>query len=265
MFDWSWSSGIAATYWCANICHIGTVKIKNRGIKKVYQYNFNPDMCWYKDVCQNICNDSCIRYMEMDYLLYHSQIPKKQQFPISLRPEAKDFHNFVFLAGIKDDITDFVNAGDNIYITSEYTGNGKTSWAIKMMLKFFDRIWSGNGFRVRGIFIHVPTFLSKLKSNIKNPDIEFESLVNCLADIDLVVWDDIASTGLSQYDHSQLLTYIDQRVLSGKSNIFTGNIPNKENLSKAVGTRLASRILCGQVVELKGRDRRLNGSITSAE
>ena len=226
----------------------------------MYQYNFNPDICWYKNVCQNKCIDSCIRYMEMDYLLYHSQIPKKQQFPISLVPENKDYDNFVYLADIKDDVVNFVNNGENLYITSNYTGNGKTSWAIKMILKYFDSVWSGNGFRVRGVFIHVPTFLNKLKSDIKNPDLEFESLVSCLVDVDLVIWDDIASTGLSQYDHSQLLTYIDQRVLSGKSNIFTGNIPDKESLEKSVGARLTSRILSGEVVELKGRDRRLDGT-----
>ena len=229
----------------------------------MYQYNFNPNQCWYKNVCQNTCDDSCIRYMEMDYLLYRSQIPKKQQFPISLVPEDKDYSNFVYLADIKDDIVDFVNNGENLYITSLYTGNGKTTWSIKMMLKFFDTVWSGNGFRVRGVFIHVPTFLNKLKLDIKNPDIDFENLVDCLTNVDLVVWDDIASTGLSQYDHSQLLTYIDQRVLSGKANIFTGNIPTKENLEKAVGRRLTSRIFSGEVVELKGRDRRLNGSTAS--
>ena len=196
----------------------------------------------------------------MDYLLYHSQIPKKQQFPISLVPENKDYDNFVYLADIKDDIVDFVNNGENLYITSNYTGNGKTSWAIKMLLKYFDSVWSGNGFRIRGVFIHVPTFLNKLKSDIKNPDLGFESLVSCLVDVDLAIWDDIASTGLSQYDHSQLLTYIDQRVLSGKSNIFTGNIPDMEGLEKSVGARLTSRILSGEIVELKGRDRRLDGT-----
>lgn len=196
----------------------------------------------------------------MYYLLYHSQIPRKQQFPISLVPENKDYDNFVYLADIKDDIVNFVNSWENLYITSKYTGNGKTSWAIKMLLKYFDSVWSGNGFRIRGVFIHVPTFLNKLKSDIKNPDLEFEILVSCLVDVDLVVWDDIASTGLSQYDHSQLLTYIDQRVLSGKSNIFTGNIPDKESLEKSVGARLTSRILSGEVVELKGRDRRLDGT-----
>lgn len=201
--------------------------------------------------------------MEMDFLLYHSQIPKKQQVPVLLSPESVDYDNFVFLADIKDDIVDFVNSGENLYITSEYTGNGKTSWAIKLMLKYFNDIWSGNGFRVRGIFIHVPTLLSRLKSDMKNPNQEFENLISILNDVNLVIWDDIASTNLSQYDHSQLLTYIDQRVLSGKSNIFTGNIPNRENLVKAIGTRLTSRILSGEIIELKGRDRRLNGSTAS--
>lgn len=229
----------------------------------MYEYQFNPNNCWYKKVCQNTCESSCIRYMEMDFLLYRSQIPTKRQYPVSLTPESVDYDRFMDLADIKDDINNFVNNGESLYITSEFTGNGKTSWAIKLMLKYFDNIWSGNGFKVRGIFVNVPSFLTQLKSNISNHNTEFENTIDSLSDVDLVIWDDIASTGLTAYEHSQLLSYIDQRVLACKANIFTGNIPDEKQLEKAIGTRLASRVLSGTVIELKGRDRRLNGSVAN--
>jgi len=78
-----------------------------------------------------------------------------------------------------------------------------------------------------------------------------------LATADVVVWDDIASTKLSDYDIQQLLTLIDARVSEGLSNIYTGNITSHEALTKAVGDRLASRIWnLSTLVEFKGKDRR---------
>ena len=80
---------------------------------------------------------------------------------------------------------------------------------------------------------------------------------NALETSDLVVWDDIASTKLSEYDISQLLILVDNRIIDCKSNIFTGNLTSKESVEKAVGSRLASRIWnSSTVVEFKGKDRR---------
>jgi DNA replication protein DnaC len=188
-------------------------------------------------------------------LMTLSNIPKKRQYPVSLMPDTVDYNVFCLLAEIKDDIVNFVNNGENLYLYSTNTGNGKTTWAIKLMLKYFDSVWAGNGFKCRGLFIHVPTFLTQLK-DFNNVDEEFERIKSILKEVDLVIWDDIASTDLSSYDHSQLLTYIDQRILKQKSNIFTGNLGNKD-IEKALGQRLSSRVWNSSVkYELKGKDRR---------
>jgi hypothetical protein len=51
-------------------------------------------------------------------------------------------------------------------------------------------------------------------------------------------------------------------VFEDKCNIFTGNIlPNE--LEKYMGGRLTSRILEGTTIILKGKDKRVNGSITN--
>lgn len=208
--------------------------------------------CWYKNVCTYDFCTNCIRYSEMKYLMDNSGLSKNKQRPIPL-DGSRDPESFQLLAEIKTDIVNFVNNGESLYIFSENTGNGKTSWAIKLLLKYFDSIWAGNGFRVRGYFQHVPTLFNTLKDFSKS----HEALKNMLATTDLVVWDDIASTKLSDYDAQQLLIIIDQRVSDGLANIYTGNLTSQEALIKAVGQRLASRIWnMSTLVEFKGKDRR---------
>ena len=186
-----------------------------------------------------------------------SNLPKSKQRPIALDAPQCDLQAYTRLSEIKSNIEDFVRSGGNLYITSNIAGNGKTSWAIKLLLKYFDMIWAGNGFNVRGIFIHVPTFLMKCKE-FKTVDPEFEKLRKQLFDVDLVVWDDIASTSMSGYDYSQLLVYIDNRMLAEKANIYTGNCDTKEMLEEKLGSKMASRIWGSQteIIKFKGGDQR---------
>ena len=211
-----------------------------------YEYRFDREGCWYKNTCNKYkdddhCHAGCIRFMEMHYLMNNSGIPKHRQYPVTLTATKKDLQAYIELRAIKDDIVNFVKTGSSLYIYSHNFGNGKTTWAIKLMQQFFDNIWAGNGFRCRGIFIHVPTFLVKIKENISHRDPDFELLRERLMTVDLVVWDDIAATKLGDFDHSNLLTYIDQRKLQGLSNIYTGNL-TAEELPEALGNRLTSRV-----------------------
>lgn len=234
----------------------------------MYEFKFNSEQCWYKTVCEHYgneqeCNSRCIRYSEIDYLMYLSNIPKARQQPFKLVPEVADKEAFMFLkTEIKDRVTDFVNNGENLYIYSDNFGNGKTSWAIKIMQEYFNRIWFGNRYRCRGLFIFVPAFLTNIKRNISNPSDEFNDFVDRITTADLVIWDDIGANRLTDFDHTQLLTYIDQRKLSLKSNIYTGNL-NYDKLMEYVGARLTSRIWNDSTtVRLVGCDRRgtTNGS-----
>ena len=217
--------------------------------------SITPDNCWYKSVCSNDCSDNCIRFIEMRHLMETSNIPENRWFSDTLIPDDCDYDAFCELAHIKSDIVNFVNSGENLYLFSDTTGNGKTSWSIKLMLKYFDSVWAGNGFKCRGVFVHTPTLLTKLK-DFNNKDSTFEHLKNIIPEVDIVVWDDIASTNLSNYDYSQLITLIDQRVLNRKSNIYTGNL-KKAGIEKSLGARLASRVWNASTrIELKGSDKR---------
>lgn len=226
----------------------------------MYNYIFDKNKCWYKSICKKYntdnCNENCIRYMEMHYLMETSNIPKSNQFKNELIPNTIDLQSFEFLKELKSDIVNFVNNGENLYIFSKNFGNGKTTWSIKLMQQYFNKIWLGNGFKIRGLFIHTPSFLTKFKEVINKKDEEFEILKKQLTEVDLVIWDDIAATKLSDYDHTNLLSYIDQRKLNGKANIYTGNLDEAE-LIDALGNRLKSRVWNdSSIVEFKGIDRR---------
>lgn len=214
--------------------------------------------CWYEDVCaikQDSCENSCVRYISMCYLVEQSNIPENRQIPTLLYPPKEDKQAFIRLNEIKTNIVDFVESGKNLYIYSNNTGNGKTSWSIKLMMKYFNDIWPGNGDKCRGIFIHAPMFLTQLK-NFGTKDDAFTKLKYNLSTVDLVIWDDIASTGMSAYDLSQLTSYIDVRIFNRVSNIYTGNLGEKE-LEKQLGQRLKSRVWnASEVIEFKGGDNR---------
>lgn len=198
-----------------------------------------------------------IKRKEVLYLAEHSGLPKAQWKTTGLIPEKVDESAFNELQYIRKRIVDFVNKGDNLYICSNNVGNGKTTWSIKMLIDYFrdDRVWAGNGFIVRGLFVHVPTLLYKLK-DFNNPysDEYMNDLLNC----DIVIFDDIAcQEKLSAYDENQLLIIIQHRLFNKKSCIFTSNVTNLRDLASALGSRLASRVYeCSKVIEIKGKGRR---------
>lgn len=222
--------------------------------------------CWYVPVCMGAGKEcrSCLKYFEMSYLMEHSGLPKSKQKPVSeLIPYTDhDIASFQRLDEIRLDIENFVQTGSNLYIASKYTGNGKTSWAIKLLLRYFDRIWGGNGHKVRGLFVHVPTLLLRLK-NFNSPMSKDEYAL--LKECDLIVWDDIASIDLTNYDFAQLNALVDYRLLADKSNIYTSNIPEFDKLCGVLGDRLASRIYkSSEVIIFNGKDNRQYGRSSSS-
>lgn len=199
--------------------------------------------CWYREVCSEAphgCTATCVRFAEMLNLMQMSNLPKYRWFPEPLYAD-KDINAFRELKAIKDDIKNWVKEGNSLYLYSESFGNGKTSWAVKLMLAYFNQIWRGNCFRTRGIFISVPEFFDRERMRMDNKDDEFVRIRDSLLDADLVIWDDVSVVRMTDYNIATFFNFVDARVLSGKANIFTGNLGH-EQLTQFVGGRLASRI-----------------------
>ena len=228
--------------------------------------NLTSADCWYKESCglygTEACSCSCVRFSQVKYLIQNSGLPRRLQFPVPLEPVEKDLDAFYRLQDIKNNVIDFVSDGNNLYIFSNNFGNGKTTWSAKILLKYFDQVWSCNGYRIRGLFVPVTEFLVELKQNITLKDSDVYEAYNRLKSVDLVVWDDIGVTGLSPMDLETLYALINHRIQSGLSNIFTGNLTEQE-LENTLGPRLKSRIWnASECIEFVGEDRR-HGSIAN--
>ena len=186
--------------------------------------------------------------------MQNSGLPEAKQRPIKLRPESCDIEAFNELSEFRRYIDFNVVNGNNLYLCSKYTGNGKTSWAIKILQTYLNIGCEGNYEHLLGMFVSTPQLLLKLK-DFDNP-LPY-SYKSQLTNVDLVVWDDIAVSGMSNFDYTQLFTYIDSRLLSEKANIFTSNCSTRDELEKVIGNKLASRIWdTSKVITLFGKDRR---------
>ena len=221
-------------------------------------YTLKQKDCWYREVCSEAphgCTATCVRFAEMLNLMQMSNLPKYMWFPQSLYAD-KDLPAFRELKEIKDNIRDWVKEGNSLYLYSKSFGNGKTSWAVKLMLAYFNQVWRGNCFRTRGIFISVPEFFDRERLRMSDQDDEFIRIRNSLLDADLVIWDDVSIVKMTDYNSATFFNFVDARVLSGKANIFTGNL-DQERLKEFVGGRLASRIWnTSRVIEFVDEDKR---------
>ena len=212
--------------------------------------------CWYKRICTEQCSENCIRYKLMYSLFKQSNLPEALWNYKELICHEKDLQVYKKLQAKSDAILNFIEEGNNLYIYSENCGNGKTTWAIRLMYSYFDKIWHKSCFDCKALFVSVPKFLYNCKRSISQDVKGFEELCNLISEVDLVIWDDIGEMKASDYEHQILFQYIDDRINSKKSNIYTSN-KNKEQLEDVLGVRLASRLYnCSECIEFLEEDKR---------
>ena len=216
--------------------------------------------CWYKNcgLRKDGCTASCARFSQMLFLFESAELPEALRKPIRLMPDACDVGAFDRLNEIRGMARQFVEGGKNLYICGNVTGNGKTSWSVKIMQNYFNQIWSGNNYHVRGVFLSVPYLLSLQGRGFgdANSVAELSALTAKASVVSLLIMDDVASTDLSKQQQNMLQGIIDHRINSGLSTIYNGNMMGAP-LRAAVGQRLYSRIETNsEVVVLKGGDMR---------
>lgn len=210
--------------------------------------------CNHKD-CDK---DFCLRKYKMDSLYSAALMTETQKQHLILRidQDGTDLEQFKQLADIEQNICKFVIEGKNLYLHSANCGNGKTSWSLRLIEAYFNKIWARSESKCRALFISVPRFLLALKDNISVKSDYVEYIKNNVLEADLVVWDDIATKIGSEFELTHLFNIIDNRLALGKSNIYTSNL-NKQQLYTAIGERLTSRVANMSIdIELKGADKR---------
>lgn len=216
--------------------------------------------CYLYDACnrKDCESDFCIRKYKMDSLYSAALMSESQKQHIVLRvdEDGTDLEQFKQLAGIEQNICKFIEEGKNLYLHSGTCGCGKTSWSLRMVEAYFNKIWARSDGSCKVLFISVPRFLLALKDSISNRSTYIDYIKDNVLEADLVIWDDIAAKMGSEFELTHLLNIIDNRLALGKSNIYTSNL-NRQQLYTALGERLTSRIANMSIdIELFGSDKR---------
>ena len=95
-----------------------------------------------------------------------------------------------------------------------------------------------------------------MRDSISGHNEYYEFVKQHIKEVDLVVWDEIGVRAVSEWEHSQFLMFINERLDSGKSNIFTSNIFG-DQLKEIIGDRIYSRaVQNSKIFEFKGKDKR---------
>ena len=216
--------------------------------------------CYASDYCQkdkSSCSDVCGGYRVLRALYNFSRIPERYRYTIALKPEnGEDLEAFTKLDNYKNDVLSMVDEGRGLYIWGKSTGNGKTSWACKIMSYFFRKIAFNTGLENEGLYIFLPTFLEDLRDNYDNKDPEFDEILRMIKTCRLLIIDDIGAERVTDWVRERMVSIINTRVANNLTTIYTSNL-SPEELRGELGDRIASRVLgSSQIVEITSGDRR---------
>lgn len=197
--------------------------------------------------------------MLRDTYIKNSLIPKRYISEIKLVPAKIDEDTFIFLSNYKKDIVKNVGEGNNLLIYSTKVGNGKTTFATKILKEYIDQV-SKYTFRNNcpGLFINVTSFLNEKKLSITDKSLQeyVRTVENNILNSNLVVFDDIGVKNQSDYDLGALYYWIDYRTSNLKSCIYTSNV-TPDQLRNVLDERLYSRIVKYSIIkEIKDGDNR---------
>lgn len=215
--------------------------------------------CYAEHYCKkdrSECSEICGGYRVLRALYSLSNIPERCKYNIPLIPEKRDIPAFEELNDFMNNIRDHVENGDGLYIWSKDVGNGKTTWACKIMGYYFRKIAFHSGLEDEGLFIYLPLFLENLRMHYHNPTPEFEKVAEMVTSCKLLIVDDIGAERMSEWVSERVLDIVNERVNKRLSTIYTSGVSPKEFEENYEG-RLASRVLgYSLIVNITGQDRR---------
>ena len=198
--------------------------------------------CWFQRKCGNkeICKDctdleSCTRYIQMYLQTVNAGIPRMMPLNHQLeKPKSitsPDWEVYQNLYSI--DLEAFVESGKSMTIESDICGNGKTTWAQRLLLKYLTKQLgkSNSGYYVSQAFYEIK------KSIDTGEDLPYE---NAFLNARLLVLDDVAHKRYTEFEVNWLMRLSSLRQSKGLATIYTMN--TKQNIKEFLGDRLYSMI-----------------------
>lgn len=175
-------------------------------------------------------------------LLAESGVPKKYFEPQELVLRSVDSDAWNWLEDYRCNVMEHVKNGKSIVITSPIVGNGKTSWAIRLLQRYIAETALDGRLVDRAVFCVSSSMLEIFGDfGYFETSIEFFDYLNRLKKCDLLVIDEIGSGRITQVSYNHFYDLVNYRVDNNLATIYTTNY-NDEQIKDALGERLYSRI-----------------------
>ena len=185
---------------------------------------------------------------KLNNLFELSGLPKKYFEPQHLVKREVDAECWDWLEDVRNNIVEEVQRGLNIVITSTIVGNGKTSWAVRLLQRYLAETALDGRMVEKGMFVVSAQLLTEFGDynyfqTMKEFLERFEKLKTC----DLLVIDEIGGGSLTKASYPYLYDLVNYRVDKNLSTIYTTNYTDEEVIN-LLGQRLYSRIYDTSVV-----------------
>lgn len=200
----------------------------------------------------------------MRFVRAGESIQAYQEMYIPLRYRTKGFHNFTSSEVERLKAIKALDNKGHVFVTGS-CGTGKTHFGIGLLLDRYAENFYHNedmdkiDFRyVKPRFLSAVEFFLELKSSFGNGALEDEkSVLEKYTKPYVLLIDDIGAEKVTDWSRQIFYTLIDRRYVNMKSTIITSNL-NMAEFAEKFDDRVASRIAdMGEVITLKGKDRRL--------
>jgi len=226
--------------------------------------DFAQPTCKNSKTCKYVGTDKCLPNCYWYYIssaLYNvSEIPETWRKEIKLVPEEVDLQMFTICKQFENAVLGHVEKGNGLFIYSNSVGNGKTSWAMKILQRYIQEL-SMTGIRFDGpkaYYVNVSELFETLRTNMENKEVTIK-IEKAIQDADLVIFDDMGVEAPTTWVKNKLYNYINYRYMNGKSMIVTSNL-SFDQLGAKLDKRIADRIAekC-RPIHLRGISRRHSG------
>ncbi|MGN0966744.1 MAG: DnaA ATPase domain-containing protein [Candidatus Coprovivens sp.] len=215
--------------------------------------------CYAKDYCKGYgtakCTERCDFWWKLNTLYSKSNLPMRYRYNIPLRPEQIDREAFLKLKDYLDNVVDRVENGDSLYIYSENTGNGKTTWSSKIMNQYIRKVVAKSDLEHEVLYLNVSLFVEAMRNQYSEYSDDIARLREDAMNCKLLILDDIGAERPSEYVCERLYDLINHRYTNMLSTIYTSNLTPFE-LGDRLGSRIESRVRSAEQIKLVGADRR---------
>lgn len=185
---------------------------------------------------------------KLNDLFERSGLPQKYFEPQVLVEREADKECWEWLESVRANIVEEVRNGLSIVITSKTVGNGKTSWAVRLLQRYLAETALDGRMVEKGMFVVSAQLLTEFGDyNYFQTMQEFLERFERLKTCELLVIDEIGGGSLNKASYPYLYDLVNYRVDNNLSTIYTTNYSDDE-IIELLGQRLYSRIYDTSVV-----------------